>query len=138
MGILDDFSRLTGAAQTPRYGLSEGLKRAADAAEGARRLQDAGVPDGVNGMGFNPFENAGAMASLIPGAGTVVSLVDTGERFDAATIYDVTFEIVADGMAGFQVVHRQMIAAAALGNWQPGKTLPVRFDPADHARFMVG
>jgi len=58
------------------------------------------------------------------------SIVDTGRKFDRTSIYDVTLDVVADGHAPFQVVHRQMIAAAALGNWQPGKVLPVRFAPA--------
>lgn len=139
MGVFDDFGRIWDASkQIPRPGLAEGLKQAADAAEAANRLRDGGVPQGVNGVSFNPFENAGAMAAMTSGSGTVVELTDTGERFDTATIYDVTFDVVADGHPGFRVVHRQLIAAAALGNWQPGKVLPVRFDPTDTSAIVIG
>lgn len=139
MGVFDDLGRLWDASrQQPRPGFAEGLKQAADAAEAANRMRANGGAEGVNGVSFNPFENAAAMATMTRGTGTVVELRDTGEKFDTATIYDVTFDVVADGHPGFRVVHRQMIAAAALGNWQPGKTLPVRFDPADTSQIIIG
>jgi hypothetical protein len=31
-----------------------------------------------------------------------------------------------------------MIASAALGNWQVGKSLPVRFDPANPTQVTIG
>ena len=138
MGLFDDFGRIWDASkQHPRPGFAEGIRQAADAAEAANRLKAPGAP-GVNGVSFNPFENAAAMAAMSRGTGTVVELRDTGERFDTTTIYDVTFDVVADGHPGFRVVHRQMIAAAALGNWQPGRTLPVRFDPANTSQIIIG
>ena len=139
MGVFDDFGRLWDASkQNTRPGFAEGIKQAADAAEAANRMRAAGAPQGVNGVSFNPFENAGAMAAMTRGSGTVVELKDTGERFDTATIYDVTFDVAADGHPGFRVVHRQLIAAAALGNWQPGAVLPLRFDPKDTSQVVIG
>jgi hypothetical protein len=92
----------------------------------------------VNGQSFNPFENMQGMAAATRGTGTVAAIVDTGEKFQEASIYDVTFDVVSDSHPPFQVVHRQMIAAAALGNWQPGKMLPVRFDPANLTQVTIG
>ena len=68
----------------------------------------------------------------------IAKIEDTGEKFDTSTIYDVTFDVVSDTAPPFQVVHRQMISATALGNWQPGKTLPVRFDPANTSQITIG
>jgi hypothetical protein len=73
----------------------------------------------------------------------VAKLVDTGDKFapvggPETSIYDVTFDVVSDSHAPFQVVHRQMISATALGNWQIGKTLPVRFDPANLTQVTIG
>jgi hypothetical protein len=99
---------------------------------------NGGVPQGVNGQSFNPFENMQAMAAATRGTGTVTKLVDTKEKFQEASIYDVTFNVVSDSHPAFDVVHRQMISAAALGNWQPGKTLPVRFDPANLTQVTIG
>ena len=43
-----------------------------------------------------------------------------------------------DGTPAFPVVHRQMIAAAAIGNWQPGKIITLRVDPNDKTKVMLG
>jgi len=38
----------------------------------------------------------------------------------------------------YTVVHRQAIALAAMGNWQAGKIWPVRVDPSDRTKVIVG
>ena len=144
MGVLDDMGRIWDASKgNPRPGLVQGIGMAADAAEAAKAMQANGVPQGLNGQSFNPFENMQGMAAATRGTGTVAKLTDTGEKFapagqPQASIYDVTLDVVSDTQAPFQVVHRQMIAAAALGNWQVGKTLPVRFDPANLTQVTIG
>jgi hypothetical protein len=144
MGVFDDVGRIWDASKNnPRPGMVEGIGMAADAAEAAQRMKEqmaatGGVPQGVNGQSFNPFENMQGMAAATRGTGTVAKIVDTGEKFQEASIYDVTFTVVSDSHAPFEVVHRQMISAAALGNWQPGKTLPVRFDPANLTQVTIG
>ena len=99
---------------------------------------NGGVPQGVNGQSFNPFENMAGHGGGDARNGHGHEAGDTGEKFDDATIYDVTFDVVSDGHPAFEVVHRQMISAAALGNWQLGKTLPVRFDPANPTQVTIG
>jgi hypothetical protein len=96
-----------------------------------QRAAAAGAPTGANGVSFNPFENMAAMNVGVKGSAAVVSLVDTGSKLADTPVYDVTMDVVADGQPGFRAVHRQVIAAAALGNWPPGKVVPVRFDPND-------
>ena len=144
MGIIEDAGRLWDVSQkNQRPGLADGMKQAADGAEAAQAMKEAmaangGVPQGVNGQSFNPFENMAGMAAATRGTGTIAKLVDTGEKFEQTHIYDVTFDVVSDEHAPFQVVHRQMVSAAALGNWQVGKTLPVRFDPANLTQVTIG
>ena len=144
MGIIEDAGRLWDVSKkNQRPGLADGLAQAANAAEAAQAMKEqmaanGGVPQGVNGQSFNPFENMAGMQTATRGQGTVTKLVDTGEKFDTASIYDVTFNVVSDGHPPFEVVHRQMIAAAALGNWQVGKMLPVRFDPANLTQVTIG
>lgn len=142
MGIFDDVGRLMGAAaQTPRPGLSDSVKQAADAAEQAAVFRDAAAATSgatAGAPGFNPFQNAAAYNSAIRGSGTVISIVDTGQRFDVTPIYDITLEVTIDGKPPYEVVHRQMVAAAALGNWQPGKMTTLRVDPADPTKVMLG
>ncbi len=142
MGILDDMGRLMdAAAKNPRPGIGESIAMAADAAEQAAQFRDAAA--GVSGAtaaapGFNPFQNAAAYNAAVRGSGTVTAIVDTGQRFGDTPIYDITLTVAIDGREPYEVVHRQMIAAAALGNWQPGKVTPVRVDPADPTKVMLG
>ena len=144
MGLIEDAGRIWDVSKkNSRPGLVDGIKQAADAAEAAQAMKEqmaanGGVPQGVNGQSFNPFENMQGMAAATRGTGTVTKLVDTKEKFQEASIYDVTFNVVSDSHAPFDVVHRQMISAAALGNWQVGKTLPVRFDPANLTQVTIG
>jgi hypothetical protein len=135
MGVLDDMGRIWDASQQmPKQSFADKMKIAAEGAEASAAMQKAaaaGGPTGMNGVGFNPFENMAAMNAGVKGSATVVSLADTGTKLAGASVYDVTMDVVADGQPGFRTVHRQVIAAAALGNWQAGKVLPVRFDPND-------
>jgi len=135
MGVLDDMGRIWDASQQmPKQSFADKMKIAAEGAEASAAMQKAaaaGGPTGMNGVGYNPFENMAAMNAGVKGSATVVSLADTGTKLAGASVYDVTMDVVADGQPGFRTVHRQVIAAAALGNWQAGKVLPVRFDPND-------
>jgi len=129
MGRLWDASQ-----QMPKQSFADKMKLAADGAEASAAMQKAaaaGGPTGMNGVSFNPFENIAGLNAGVRGSGTVVSLVDTGTKVADTPVYDVTMDVIADGQPGFRAVHRQVIAAAALGNWQVGKVLPVRFDPND-------
>jgi hypothetical protein len=135
MGVLDDMGRLWDASrEMPKQSFADKMKLAADGAEASAAMQKAaaaGGPTGMNGVSYNPFENMAAMSAGVKGSATVVSMVDTGTKIADTPVYDVTMDVVADGQPGFRAVHRQVIAAAALGNWQAGKVLPVRFDPND-------
>jgi len=135
MGVLDDMGRLWDASQQmPKQSFADKMKMAADGAEASAAMQKAaaaGGPTGMNGVSYNPFENMAAMNAGVKGSATVVSIADTGTKTADTAVYDVTMDVVADGQPGFRTVHRQVISAGALGNWQPGKVLPVRFDPND-------
>mgnify|MGYP002140607923 CR=1 FL=1 len=40
--------------------------------------------------------------------------------------------------AGCLLIAKNRFSAAALGNWQVGKTMPVRFDPANPTQVTIG
>ena len=88
MGVFDDVGRIYDASKdNPRPGLIDGIKQAADAAEEAQEMKanlaaTGGVPQGVNGQSFNPFENMQGMAAATRGTGTIAKIEDTGEKFD--------------------------------------------------------
>jgi hypothetical protein len=141
MGMLDDYERIKAAtAGKPRVGFAQGLHQAADAAEAAQAYKAAAeaAQGAAGGYGANPLANLAAMNAATPASGVVKALVDTGQKFETTTIYDVTLQVTVDGQAPYEVVHRQMIAAAALGNWQVGKTIGLRVDPNDKTQVMIG
>ncbi|TAL44454.1 MAG: hypothetical protein EPN91_04380 [Salinibacterium sp.] len=139
MGVLDDMGRLWDASKNnPRPGFADGIKKAADAAEKANEFRAASAAAQAGAPSANPFVNAAAMNSAIRGSGVVTALTDTGQKFETTTIYDVSLDVTIDGEAPYSVVHRQMIAAAALGNWQPGKVITLRVDPVDKTKVMLG
>lgn len=144
MGILDDMGRLfdVAAKQPKQPGFRESVANAADMAEQAQAYKEsyeAAAAGGTAGApGFNPLLNAAAYSTAKRGSGVVKAIVDTGQKFETTTIYDITLEVTLDGESPYEVVHRQMIAAAALGNWQPGKVLPIRVDPNDKTKVMLG
>lgn len=140
MGILDDLGRLVGnGLTTPRPDYAESMKKAADLSDQAKAgTAGADAMAAAGGYGANPFANLAAMNAAIPGSGVVTALTDTGQKFETTTIYDVGLTVTIDGEPPFPVVHRQMIAAAALGNWQVGKTISLRVDPKDKTQVMLG
>jgi hypothetical protein len=140
MGFLDDMGRLiNNGLQTPRPGFVESIKQAADLSDQAKVMRENGeTAAGAGGNGANPFANMAAMNAAIPGSGVVTALTDSGQKFDTTTIYDVSLDVTLDGEPPFPVVHRQMIAAAAIGNWQLGKVISLRVDPADKTKVMLG
>lgn len=140
MGILDDMGRLVGnGISAPRPNFAESIKQAADLSDQARAgTAGADAMAAAGGYGANPFANLAAMNAAIPGSGVVTALTDTGQKFDTTTIYDVGLTVTIDGEPPFPVVHRQMIAAAALGTWQVGKTISLRVDPTDKTKVMLG
>jgi hypothetical protein len=139
MGVLDDMGRLIGnGLTTPLPNISESIKQAADLSDQAKAAQQGGVVPGAGGYGANPFANLAAMNAAIPGSGVVTALTDTGQKFETTTIYDVSLDVTLDGQPPYPVVHRQMIAAAALGGWQVGKVISLRVDPVDKTKVMLG
>ena len=145
MGVFDDVGRILDASEgTPKVGLTDGIKNAADAAEQMKLWQQRAAAGAASGAtagapSFNPFENMAAYGNAIPGSGVVTALTDTGQKFETTVIYDVALDVTLnDGTPAYPVVHRQMIAAAALGNWQPGKVITLRVDPANKTQVMLG
>ena len=62
----------------------------------------------------------------------------TGQKLADAPIMDVELEVQIPSEEPYTVVHRQAIALAAMGNWQVGKVWPVRVDPSDRSKVIIG
>jgi hypothetical protein len=102
-------------------------------------------------MGFlqdisNLEEQAKAMASIEhlmangrAASATITAIRDTGTTGGADdTTVELDLSVLLDGAEPYAVTHRQTISRIAIPSFQPGTTVPVRVDPADHSSLMIG
>jgi hypothetical protein len=139
MGLLGDFGRLINAAgAVPRPSLSQSMALAADSVERIPEYQAmaAAVQSGYGAATADPLANMAAMQNGARGSATVVSMNATAQKVDAATVYEVGMRVTDAAGESWDVVHRQLIAPAALGNWKPGAVFPVRYN--DRTSVLIG
>ena len=74
----------------------------------------------------------------IAGSATVNALNDTGTMVNNAPIMELDLTVTVPGREPYQVKHRQLVAFAAMGNFQPGKVFPVHVDQQDPTKIVIG
>jgi hypothetical protein len=117
------------------------LKRRADAQPRVSMLD--GVRMANQAAAQAPMWEAQAAAAATSGGGTpgsakVVALADSGMMINNAPVMDIDLEVSVPGRDPYPVRHRQIVAFAALANFQPGKVLPVRVDVNDPNTIVIG
>lgn len=138
MGVVrsDELKELERKADAqPKVSMKDGIEMANQAMDQAQEMQAAFASQSLSA---NPMANMAAMAQGIQGNATVKGTTDTGQKLGDAPILDVELEVQIPGEEPYAVTHRQAIALAAMGNWQPGKVWPVRVDPGDRSKVIVG
>lgn len=78
------------------------------------------------------------MATGLIGQAVVQQLRDTGLIVGDNPQIEFELLVSADGRTPYPVVHRQVVSRLVLGNFQPGASIPVRIDPADRTRVLIG
>jgi hypothetical protein len=148
MGMFKDMKDMVGVVRSdelkelkkkadaqPKVSMLDGVKMANQAMDQAQEMQAAMASQGLSA---NPMANMAAMSQGIQGNATVKGTTDTGQKLGDASVYDVELEVQIPNEAPYAVVHRQAIALAAMGNWQAGKVWPVRVDPSDRSKVIIG
>lgn len=148
MGMFKDMKDMVGVVRSdelkelkkkadaqPKVSMLDGVKMANQAVDQAQEMQAAMASQGLSA---NPMANMAAMSQGIQGSATVRGTTDTGQKLGDAPIMDVELEVQIPSEEPYKVVHRQAIALAAMGNWQPGRIWPVRVDPSDRTKVIVG
>jgi hypothetical protein len=119
----------------PKVSMMDGLKLANEAVDQAQVWQQQGAQ--MQGMA-NGMPGAATYASGIAGTATVSALSDTGTMLNNAPVMELDLTVAVPGRDPYQVKHRQLVAYAAMGNFQPGKTFPVHVDQQDPAKLVIG
>jgi hypothetical protein len=78
------------------------------------------------------------MATGLLGQATVLALRDTGAVVNENPRIEFELLVSVDGREPYPVIHRQVVSRLVLANFQPGTSIPVRVDPADPSRVLIG
>jgi hypothetical protein len=119
----------------PKVSMMDGLKLANEAVDSAQVWQQQGeqaqaMAGGMPGMA--------TYASGIPGSATVNGMNDTGTMVNNAPVMEIDMTVTVPGREPYNVKHRQLVAFAAMANFQPGKTFPVHVDQNDPSKIVIG
>jgi len=130
----DDLKELKRKADAqPKVSMLDGVKLANQAMDQVPVWQQQGaMAGGLTGGVSNTY------ASGIAGTATVKALNDTGTMLNNAPVMDIDMTVQVPGREPYDVKHRQLVAFAAMGNFQPGKTFPVHVDQQDPTKIVIG
>ena len=73
----------------------------------------------------------------LPAKGTVLKIWETGMRVNDNPVVGFLLEIHAEGMAPYEAQTKALISILRIPQIQPGKVLPVKFDPKDPSRVVL-
>jgi hypothetical protein len=130
----DDLKDLKRKADAqPKVSMLDGIKLANQAMDQVPVWQQQGaMAQGLtNGV-------ANTYASGVPGTATVNALSDTGTMLNNSPVMEIDLTVQVPGRDPYDVKHRQLVAYAAMGNFQPGKTFPVHVDQQDPSKIVIG
>jgi hypothetical protein len=132
----DDLKELKKKADAqPKVSMLDGVKMANQAMDQAQVYQDAVASQGLSA---DPMANMAAMSQGVQGNATVKSTAETGQQINGTPVYEVVLTVQVPGQEAYDVTHKQVIALAAIGNWQPGAIFPVRVDPNNPQSVIIG
>ena len=115
----------------PKTSMLDGIKLANQAMDQVPVWQEqAAMANAMSG---------GAMyANGIAGNAVVNSLTETGTILNNAPVCEIDMTVTVPGREPYQVKHRQLVAYAAMGNFQPGRSFPVHVDQQDPSKLVIG
>jgi hypothetical protein len=115
----------------PKVSMLDGLKLANQAMDQVPVWQDQGAQ-------MAAMANGGTYATGVAGQATVNGLADTGMVVNSAPVMELDLTVAVPGRDPYQVKHRQLVAFAAMGNFQPGSSFPVHVDQQDPSKIVIG
>ncbi|MDW5595297.1 DUF3592 domain-containing protein [Conexibacter stalactiti] len=99
-------------------------------------VQDAN--DSLSALSRQQADAQRLMATGLIGQATVQALRDTGMTINENPQVEFDLLVSVDGRDPYPVTHRQVVSRLVISNFQPGASIPVRVDPADPTRVLIG
>ena len=134
MGFLKDISNLQKQAKAMTPPEHRG------AAGGFRAMRD-GVAQANDVLGSLAADSQKAQHLMVNGrvgSATITAIRDTGMTINDNPTVELDLSVTLDDAAPYAVTHRQTISRIAIPSFQPGTTVPVRVDPANHSSLLIG
>ncbi|HEY4276622.1 MAG TPA: hypothetical protein VGM91_00290 [Conexibacter sp.] len=94
--------------------------------------------DRPGGLGRRQVETQRLMATGLIGHATVRELRDTEVLVNDNPLIEFELLVSVEDRGPYLVTHRQVVSRLVLANFQPGTSIPVRVDPADPDRVLIG
>jgi hypothetical protein len=97
------------------------------------------MQQGAMGGGLaDPAGQARQYQTGIQGTATIDAVADTGMFVNQAPVLELDMTVSVPGREPYKAKHRQLVSHAALANFQPGKSFPVRVSPQDDQQLIIG
>jgi hypothetical protein len=92
----------------------------------------------LSALGRQQADAQRLMATGLIGQATVQAVRDTGMTINENPQVEFDLLVSVDGREAYPVTHRQVVSRLVLANFQAGASIPVRVDPADPTRVLIG
>ena len=73
----------------------------------------------------------------VDGTATIIQMVATGQTINMQPQLQFQMSVDVNGSVT-TVTHTQVVSPAIIGQLQPGAQVPVKVDPSDHSKLMIG
>lgn len=97
-----------------------------------------GADDQLSAIGRQQADMQRLMATGLIAQATVEAIRDTGITVRGNPQVEFSLLVTVDSREPYLVTHRQVVSRLVLDNFQPGASIPVRIDPSDPFRVLIG
>ncbi len=73
----------------------------------------------------------------LPGTAVITAVRDTGNRFNDQPEVEFQLDVNAPGLSPYKATTRMYISPVYLPQFQPGRTINVKYDPKDQYRIAI-
>lgn len=92
-----------------------------------------GIVDGFSGR----KEACAILAIGTPASGRITKLVDTGTTINDDPVVEFVLEVTTTGGEIYEARTKGLVSRLDVPAVQPGRVVPVKFDPADRSRVAI-
>lgn len=86
---------------------------------------------------WNHFTQSEVIESGVAATAEVIKVTDTGDRFNSNPIVLIELKVTDSNGKEFSATVKTPLSAVRIATLQPGKTVPVKYDPEDNSKVAI-